>query len=97
MLGLHITPGKARAGVAAVEVFLDHFFDHRTKEAIFLLKTLLIFRDKPLEMMKEHPIEDGAFRMTRTVDSRHIGKARSKSVPGAYRRESTARTWIPST
>jgi len=31
--------------------------------------------------MEQHPIEDRALRMARTVDSRHIGKADSRSVP----------------
>jgi hypothetical protein len=33
--------------------------------------------------MEQHPVEDRALRMTRTIDSRHIGKADSRSVPGA--------------
>jgi len=41
--------GESAAGVAAVEVFFDHLFDDRTEEAVFSLKTLLIFRDEPLE------------------------------------------------
>jgi hypothetical protein len=32
--------------------------------------------------MEEHPVEDRAFRMARAIDSRHIGKADSRSVPG---------------
>jgi len=74
-------PGESAAGIAAVEVFFDHLFDDRTEEAIFALKTLIIFRDKPLEMMKKHPIEDRAFRMTSTVDSPHIGNKDSKNAP----------------
>jgi hypothetical protein len=31
--------------------------------------------------MEQHPIEDRALRMARAVDSRHIGKADSRSVP----------------
>jgi transposase InsO family protein len=31
--------------------------------------------------MEQHPIEDRARRMASTVDSRHIGKADSRSVP----------------
>ena len=33
-------------------------------------------------MMKKHPVENSAFRMTRTVDSRHIGNERSRNGPG---------------
>ena len=32
--------------------------------------------------MKKHPIENGAFRMTRTIDSRHIGNEESRNAPG---------------
>jgi hypothetical protein len=35
-----------------------------------------------LEMMEKHPIEDGAFWMARTVDSRHIGNEESRNAPG---------------
>jgi hypothetical protein len=33
-------------------------------------------------MMEKHPIENGAFRMTRTVDSRHVGNEESRNAPG---------------
>jgi hypothetical protein len=32
-------------------------------------------------MMKKHPVENGPFRMTRTVDSRHIGIRESRNAP----------------
>ena len=47
-----------------------------------LLESALVFRDEPLEMMEQHTIEDGSLRMTRTVDSWHIGNAYSRSMPG---------------
>ncbi len=75
-------PGEPAPGVAAVEVFLDDLFNDRTKEAVFALKTLLIFRDKPLEIMEEHPVEDGSLRMTRAIDSRHTGSELSRNAPG---------------
>jgi len=31
--------------------------------------------------MEQHPVEHRALRMARTIDSRHIGKADSKTVP----------------
>jgi hypothetical protein len=79
-------PGEPAAGIATVKVLLDHLFDDRTEIPVFTLETLFIFRDEPLEMMKKHPIEDGAFRMTRTVDSRHIQDRRSRNGPGETRR-----------
>jgi len=75
-------PGKAAAGVAAVEIALDDILDDRPEEAVFPLKTPLIFRDEPLEMMKKHPVENGPFRMARAVDSRHIGNEVSRNGPG---------------
>ncbi len=53
------------------------------KIAVFPLEPRLVFDDEPLEIMEQHPIEDGPLRMARTVDSRHIGNARSNNVPGA--------------
>jgi hypothetical protein len=53
---------------AAVEVLFDNLFDDRAEEAIFALKTLLIFRDKPLEMMKKHPIKNGLLGMSRIIN-----------------------------
>jgi len=75
-------PGKSAAGVAAVEIALDDVLDDRPEEAVFPLKTPLIFRDEPLEMMEKHPVENGAFRMARAVDSRHIGNEVSRTGPG---------------
>jgi hypothetical protein len=74
-------PGKSTAGVAAIEVLFDHLFDDRTEKSVFPLKSALIFRDKPLEMMEQHPIEDGSLRMTRAIDSRHIGNEESRNAP----------------
>jgi hypothetical protein len=50
------------------------------------LKTLLIFHDKPLEMMEEHPVEDGAFGMSRSIYFRHIGNKEPKNAPGTESR-----------
>ncbi len=59
-----------------------HVLDDRPEEAVFPLKTPLIFGDEPLEMMEKHPVENGAFRMARAVDSRHIGNEVSRNGPG---------------
>ena len=75
-------PSKSAAGIAAVEIALDDILDDRPEEAVFPLKTPLLFRDEPLEMMKKHPVENGAFRMARAVDSRHIGNEASRNAPG---------------
>jgi len=75
-------PSKSAARIAAVEIALDDIVDDRPEEAVFPFKTPLIFRDEPLEMMKKHPVENGAFRMARAVDSRHIGNEVSRNAPG---------------
>jgi len=75
-------PGKAALRIAAVEIALDDLFDDRPEETIVPLEPALVFRDEPLEMMTKHPVENGPFRMTRTVDSRHIGNEASRNAPG---------------
>jgi len=32
--------------------------------------------------MEDHPIKDSPLRMTRAIDSRHIGKEESRNGPG---------------
>jgi hypothetical protein len=32
--------------------------------------------------MEQHPVEGRALRMARAIDSRHIGKADSRNMPG---------------
>jgi hypothetical protein len=75
-------PGKAAAGIAAIQILLDNVFNDRPEITVFPLEPGLIFRDEPLEMMKKHSVENGAFRMTRAVDSRHIGNEVSRNAPG---------------
>jgi hypothetical protein len=57
-----------------------HILYDRPEITIVPLGPALAFRDEPLEMMK-HPIENCAFRMTRTVDSRLIGNEVSRNAP----------------
>ena len=75
--------GKPAAGVAAVEIALDDVLDDGPEEAVLLLETPLVLRQEPVEVMEEHPVENGAFRMARAVDSRHIGNDVSRNAPGA--------------
>jgi hypothetical protein len=63
--------GKPAARVAAVEVALDDFFDDGPEEAVLLLETALILGQETIKVMKEHLVEDGALRMSGTVDSLH--------------------------
>ena len=48
---------------------------------VLLLKAVLVDRREPVEIIEQHPVEDRALRMARAVDSRHIRRADSKSVP----------------
>jgi hypothetical protein len=74
-------PGETGARIAAVDVALDDLPDHRPEMAVLLLKAALVDRQEPVEVMEQDPVEDRALRMARTVDSRHIGRADSRSVP----------------
>jgi len=58
---------KSTTGVAAIEVLFDHLFDDRTEKSVFPLKSALIFRDKPLEMMEQHPIEKEDFAKAKEI------------------------------
>jgi len=75
-------PGKAAARIAAIEIALDDLLDDRPEKAVFPLEPALVFRDEPLEMVEKHPVENGPFRMTRAIDSRHIGNEVSRNAPG---------------
>jgi len=78
-------PGEPRAGVAAVEVALDDLLHDRPEIPVLLLEAALVFGQEPVEVMEQRPVEGRALRMAWAIDSRHIGKAYSKSVPGAPR------------
>jgi len=44
--------GESATGIAAVQVALDHLLDSGPEEAVLLLKTSLVFRQEPIEVMK---------------------------------------------
>lgn len=79
-------PGEAGARIAAVEIALDDFLEDRPEMSARLLKTALVGCQEAVEATEQHPIEDRALGMARTVDSRHIGKADSRSVHSLPRR-----------
>jgi hypothetical protein len=73
-------PSKPTARIAAVKILLDDVLDDRSEVAVSLLEAF-VFRDKPLKMMEEHPIENGPLRTSRTIDSRHSGRKASRNRP----------------
>ena len=70
--------GKPAAGVAAVEIALDHLLDDGPEEAVLFLVTLLILGQEPVKIVKEHPVEDGAFRMSGAENSCHSKESQIK-------------------
>jgi hypothetical protein len=68
--------------IAAVEIALDNILDYRTEVPVLLLKTILIFCNKFVKIMKQHPVEHSPFRMTLTVNPCHGSRDDSKIVPG---------------
>jgi len=60
-------PGKARAGIGAVEVTFDGLFDDRSREAVLFLEAALLFGEEPLEMIEHHPVEDHACGKSKVI------------------------------
>ena len=73
--------GKPAAGVAAVEVTLDHLLDDRAEEAILLLETALILGQETIKVVKKHPVEDSPLRMSGTINSCHSRSFSSRNRP----------------
>jgi len=63
--------GKTAQRIATVEIPLNNILDDWPEEPIFLLETILIFCKEPLEIMKKHPVENSALRMTLAIDPYH--------------------------
>jgi hypothetical protein len=59
------------------------------------LEAALIFGQEAFGMMEDHPVQDRALRMARTIDSRHIGGTDSKIVPRDRETTSAGRTKKP--
>ena len=78
-------PSKSAARVATIQITLHDLLDDKPEVAIFLLEAALILSQKLVEVMKQHPIEHRALRMTRTVDSWHRGKNDAENEPGISR------------
>jgi hypothetical protein len=72
------------AGIAAVEIALDHLLDDRPEKTVLPLETTFILSQEPLEMMEKHPVEDGPLRMPSTIDSRHSRRIASRNGPTSW-------------
>ena len=64
-------PSKTILRIAAVQIFFHHLLNDRPEVAILSFEAALIFHDKLLKIMKEHPVKVGAFRMTLAIDPGH--------------------------
>jgi hypothetical protein len=74
--------GKTVLRVRAVEILLYDFLHDRAKISILLLESRLVFRDEPLKAVKEHPVQNGLFRVPPAIDSSHgMGKDVSRKKP----------------
>jgi len=62
---------KAAARIAAIQVALDHILDNGPQESVLLLEAALILRKESVKIIEEHAVEDGALRMSGTVNSWH--------------------------
>ena len=73
--------GESAAGISTIEVAFDDFPDDGPEEAVLLLEAALILGQEPVEVMKQHSVEDGPLGMPRPIHARHGGKVASRSGP----------------
>jgi hypothetical protein len=74
-------PGKPAARIAAVQIFFNDVLNDGPEEPVLSLEAALILDQEPLEIMEEHPVEDRALGMSRTIESRHGGRMASRNGP----------------
>ncbi|NIO20746.1 MAG: hypothetical protein GTN76_08425 [Candidatus Aenigmarchaeota archaeon] len=90
---------KAAHRIASVEMLVNNILDQGSQEAVLSLKPALVFSEKLPEVMKKHPAEDCALRMSEKVnpcldrsDSQETGqhhgydRLRLKRQPGPWLR-----------
>lgn len=78
--------GEPAVRVAAIEIALDHLLDDGSEVAVLLLEAALVFGQKAVEIMEQHPIKNSLLRMARTINSGHNRRSRIKkraSLPEA--------------
>jgi len=74
--------GEPTTRVDAVKIAFHNIFDDRLEESILFLEARLIFGHKPIEIMEENPVEDGALWMSGGIDSWHSRNNSSRNRPG---------------
>jgi len=57
----------------------------KPEKTVLPLETTLVLRQEPVEMMRQHPVEDGPLRMLGTIDSRHSRREASRNGPTSRR------------
>jgi hypothetical protein len=67
--------------IATVEVFLNNFLNDWTKIAVLSLEAILIFCNKFVKIVKQHPVEHSPLRMTLTVYPCHGSRDDSRNGP----------------
>ena len=65
-----------------IQVFFRDLRDDGPEIAVLSVEPAFVFLDEALEIMKEYPVENGALRMARAVDSRHKRREESRNRPG---------------
>ncbi len=75
--------GESAARVTAIEVTRNDFLDDRAEEAVLLLEAALIFGQETVEVMKQHPVEDGPLGMPGTIHSWHSRSHKSRNEPSS--------------
>jgi len=63
--------GKSASGVAAVKIALHHLLDDGPEVTVLLLEAALILGQERVKIIEQHPVEHGAFWMSRAVDPCH--------------------------
>ncbi len=70
---------KAAHLIAAVEILVNNILHHGMQEAVLPPNPALEFLEKLPKIMKNHPVEDGALRMSEKLDPCHSRSHRSKN------------------
>lgn len=79
--------GKPAARVAAVQIALDDFFDDGPEGAVLLLEARRILGQEAVEVMKDHPVEDGPLGITGAINPCHSKESSIKKRANPLRKK----------